>query len=312
MYNLQKRDDIINIFTKTADTRLEVAKMYGSISESMVKDDASMVKFLVKKAFEAVAASIPTELDVADVAIYINMSGDGNMIRVIDIALRNKYSSNYEFKFKGQVIYTEDGDVFDSVANFLKCSYIELISDAVINANLEEINAKFAQITEEAGNTFAVKVVSPLVGEGKKIVSITDDEVVFVADETRVLSMDDIVIFCEPTEILSAEVIEGVYKNTVATFAQAQTTAQFVGLHEPTIGHICDISKLVKAISLIKKVYSKNAEKLGRSKKDTVAYFMKDGVYSVVSITADGKDVILKPFNVDTLEVVDYDVVANI
>lgn len=312
MYNVAQKNEIVNSFTSVADANLKVARMFGSISDCMKKDDASMAKFLIKKAVDSVIAAVPEELSVSDVAVYINQNGDDAMIRTIDVVLRNKYSSDYEFKFKGQLVYSENYDVYDVLADFLKCSYIELITDALINKNLEEVNAKFAEIGKEAGNTFSVKVVSPLAGEGKKIAKITDKEVVFVADETRILEMDDILIFCEPNEVLSEEVIKQGYDNTVALFAQAQTTVQFVGVHEPVVGYICDISKLVKATTLIKKVYSKNAKKLGNSKKDALAYYNENGVFAVVSATEDGKEVVLQPFNTETLEVVDYDVLANI
>ena len=312
MYNVAKKNEIVNSFTSVADANLKVARMFGSISDCMKKDDASMAKFLIKKAVDSVIAAVPEELGVSDVAVYINQNGDDAMIRTIDVVLRNKYSSDYEFKFKGQLVYSENYDVYDVLADFLKCSYIELITDALINKNLEEVNAKFAEIGKEAGNTFSVKEVSPLAGEGKKIAKITDKEVVFVADETRILEMDDILIFCEPNEVLSEEVIKQGYDNTVALFAQAQTTVQFVGVHEPVVGYICDISKLVKATTLIKKVYSKNAKKLGNSKKDALAYYNENDVFAVVSATEDGKEVVLQPFNTETLEVVDYDVLANI
>lgn len=311
MYNLKMRDEFVKNFFAGADANYELVCSYGSVAESMKNDDPDMVRYLINKFKVALSSLVPAELDVPEVSVYTNMNGDDNCIKTIDLTLRNKNSSSVEFKFKKQVVYSED--VFDIIAGFLKMSWAELITDAMIRANLEEVNAMFAKIGEEAGNSFKVKVVSPLGRYGHKVAEISDDEIIYVADETRILDMDDILIFCEPNENLPQEAIDAGYKDTVARFAKAQTTPQFVGVHEPTVGYICDISKLVKPLTIIKKVYSKNALKLKKDvNKDIKAYFNNGEVFSVVSATPEGRDVVLKPFNIDTLEVVDFDVLAAI
>lgn len=310
MYNVEMKDRIINNFTALADANLEVAKTYGSIVDNMKADNVSVVKHLVKRVVEVVAMAVPEDIDVAGTSIFINLRGSEDMITTIEVTIKNKYSSKREFKFKKNIVYSES--VFEVLADFAKCTYIELISDALINKNLEILNAKLEEICKEAGNTFKVKVISPVGGDGRKVVKITDDEIVFVADETRILNMNDILLFCEPTEFISEDVIktEG-FNKEVAIFASAQTTPQFLEAHDPLIGHICDISKLIKPITLIKKVYSKNVKKL-RGNKESMAYFMEGDVFAVVHASEEGKEVALQPFNVHNLEVVDYDVLANI
>lgn len=309
MYNVAKKDEFLKQFIINADANLELVKTYGSLAGSMRKDDADMVKYLIKEATRVVASSVPDGLDVPDVAVYTSQSGDENSINVVDLVLRNKHSSGYEFRFKKQLVVSDD--VFEVLSDFIKCSWVELISDALIRANLEVVNDKLAEIGKEAGNNFVVKIVSPMGRDGRKVIKITDEEIVFVADESRILNMDDILIFNEPNEFLSEEVIKKGYTDTVALFAKAQTTPQFLGVHEPLVGYICDISKMVKPSTLIKKVYSKNVAKL-RSDKESLAYFNDGKVFSVLSVNSDGKEVVLKPFNIDTLEVEDYDVLKAI
>lgn len=309
MYNVERKNELLSNFIESADESLKVAGMFGNVQEAMNASDAAKVKFLIKKVTDAVAGVVPKGITLAETSLYVNQSEYDGVIKLVDVTIRNKYSSDYKFKFKKQLVLSDDVDA--ELHDFLKCAYSELITDALINANLEEVNAKLAEISEAAGNTFKVKIVSSIVGAGKKIAGITDDEVVFVADDSRILAMDDILVFCEPTELISEEQIKEGFDAAVSRFAQAQTTAQFVGLHEPLVGYICDISKLVKAITLIKKVYSKNVKKL-RSDKDTLAYYLEDGVFSVISVNADGKEVVLQPINTETLEVVDVDVLANI
>lgn len=309
MYNVAMKDKLVDQFIASADANFELVKSYGSLAESMKKNDADMVKYIIEKATAAMKSSVPEGLDVPAVAVYTSQSGNDDSISIIDLTLRNKYSSEHQFKFKKSIVYREN--VFEVFADFLKLVWIELITDALINANLEKVNAKLAEIGKEAGNNFTVKIISPINAEGRKIAKITDEEIVFVADESRILNMDDILIFCEPNEFLSEEAIKEGYTSTVALFAQAQTPVQFLAVHEPLVGYICSISKMIKPMTLIKKVYSKNVQKL-RSDKETLAYFNNGKVFSVVSVNPDGKDVALKPFDVETLEVVDFDVLAAI
>ena len=305
MYNIKSKDQIVNEFIANVDANLEIVKAYGSVAESMRNDDAAMVKYLITETDKIMVASIPDGIKIPDVSVYTAMNGDDNMIRVIDLILRNKYSSNYEFKMKNRIVYSED--VFDVLVDFLKCSYIELIIDTLVRRNLEVVNSKLAEIGEKAGNDFIVKVVSPLSNKGKKIVKITDKEVVFVADEERVLNLDDILVFCQPTEFLTEETIQKGFDDEVSRFAEAQTSVQFIGVHDPLVAYICDVSKLVKPFTLIKKVYSKNIDKV-KGSKETYAYYNKDGVFAVIFVSEDGKEVALRPFNTETLELVDVDV----
>lgn len=309
MYNVNQKTEIVNTFTENADDNIKQIQMLGSLKESMEIDDAEMAKLLINKLADAIRAAVPEGIDVPDVTLYTSMSGTDSVIRVIDLIVRNKYSSTYEFKFKKQFVLCDT--VFEDIADFLKCSYVELVTDVLVNANLDVVNSKLEEICKEAKNDFKVAIVSPLSHKGKKIVSITDKEVTFVADEERVLDLDDILVFCEPSELVTEEMIAKALEDEVALYAQAQTTPQFVGVHDPLVEYICGISKLVKPFTLIKKVYSKNVAKL-RGNKETLAYWHEGELYSVLSVNADGKEVVLKPFSTNTLEVADVDVLAKI
>lgn len=309
MFNIQMKNELVDEFVSNVDRNLSIVKAYGSLAESMKQDDAGMVKYLIKETNRIMVASIPDNIEIPSVSVYTSMNGDDNMIRVIDLILRNKYSSDYEFKMKSRVVYSED--IFEVVVDFLKCSYIELIIDTLVNKNLEIVNTKLAEIGQKAENDFTVKVVTPLSNKGKKVVKLTDNEVVFVADEERVLSLEDILVFCEPTEFITEEKIQQGFDEEVARFAEAQTTPQFIGVHDPLVDYICGISKLVKPFTLIKKIYSKNIDKV-KGYKETDAYFLKDGVYSVISVSEEGREVALQPFDIETLEVVDLDVLNEI
>ena len=158
MFNIQMKNELVDEFVSNVDRNLSIVKAYGSLEESMKQDDAGMVKYLIKETNRIMVASIPGNIEIPSVSVYTSMNGDANMIRVIDLILRNKYSSDYEFKMKSRVVYSED--VFEVIVDFLKCSYIELIIDTLVNKNLEVVNTKLAEIGQKAENNFTVKVVT--------------------------------------------------------------------------------------------------------------------------------------------------------
>ena len=310
MFNVEMKKEFVEKFIENVDLSAELVKSYGDLHQLMLKDDSAMVRYIVKELKKVVEGVVPAELDVPKVSIYINMSGTEDSISLLDVSLRNKYSSNIEFKFTEHIVCSENA--FSALVDFFKVSWIELINDAMIRANLEELNAKLESICKDAGNEFVVKFVSPMGRSGKKVVSITDDEIVFVVDESRAYEIDDLVIFATPEGDITEEFIASEYEARVASFAKAQTAPQVLEVRDALICHFSGISKLVKPFTIIKKVYSKNVTKVTNTKKSTLAYFNNGEVFSVVSVTPEGKDVILKPFKIDTLEVADFDVLAAI
>lgn len=308
MYNNQKRNELVEQFIENVNLNVRYLKEFCDLHGAMKRGDSTSVKNLIGETARVFSAAVPEEVDIPEVSVFSTMSGDEG-ISLINLALRNRYSSEYTFKIKNQFVISED--VFEVFLDFFKCSYTELINYTLVRDNLVKVNAKLKEIITAAGNTFKVTIVPPLGNEGKKIIKITDDEIVYVADEDKALALDDILVFSEPSELVTEDIIKQGFEGEVANFAQAQTTPQFIGVSDPLIGYICDISKLVKPYTLIKKVYSKNVKRL-RSNKETFAYYLEDKVFAVVLVNEDGKEVALKPFNIDTLEVVDVDVLANI
>lgn len=308
MYNIERKNQLVKEFCDNVDLNMDYLKCYCNLDVAVKNGDVEMVKNFMNEVSRVMLSSVPEEVEVPGVTVYPLFSGE-DAITLIDVTLRNKYSAEYAFKIKRQIVVSDD--IFEMLIDFFKCGYVELLTDAIVRENLVVVNAKLDEIAKEAGNTFKVEIVSPMTNDGKKLAFISDEKVVYVAEEERVLSMDDILVFAEPSEFVTEDMITEGMKREVAAFAQAQTTPQFVGVHEPLVEHICGLNSLTKAFTLIKKVNSKNVMKL-RGSKETLAFFSKDKVYSVLSVTTEGKEVILKPFNVDTLEVVDMDVLKEI
>ena len=309
MFNAKSKDAIISSFKEESTKMFDSAKGNYKLQEFMKDSDVDGVREIVKKIQSLMIGNIPEGVGIPKVSLYITPTGDDE-INFINLKITNRIKSEKTFSFA--VAITKDKAV-EKVFDFMQSVYEVLILDELIDINLTKVNDVLAQAVTEAGVDYAVKVVSPLGNEGKKIASMADDEIVFVADEERAFSLDDIIVLLdEPTEILTEEVIENHYQSIVEEMSTAQTPEQLVGIHGGVlVAYVCDISKRVKPITLIKKVCNKNVFKL-HGNKDTMAYYLKDDVFALVVRRDDDFEVILSPFDVNTLHKVDVDVLKTI
>ena len=312
MFNAEKKTILIEEFKRNAQELFNSVKSDCDLKTAMLNGDVDDVRGIVKRCQSIMVANIPEGVDVPKTSLYTSpttAAGDDS-ISLVNITISNKISADKVFKYSTTV--TREGAI-DKVLDFMMGVYITLIVDKLVSKNLERVNDVIAQAVAESGITYGVKIVSSLGNEGKKIARISDDEVVFVADESRVFDLDKIIVLLEePTELITAEVIQQHYNDLVEEFANAQTPEQLVSNHGGVlVAHVCDISKRLKAMTLIKKVCTKNVTKV-HGDKDTVAYFADGDVFSLVAKRDGNFEVILAPFDVNTFRKVDYDVLKAI
>lgn len=312
MFNAEVKKNLIDEFKLNAGNLFNEVKDDCDLKAAMLNGDVDDVRGIVKRCQSIMVANIPDGVDVPKTSLYVSpttASGDDS-ISLVNITLSNKISADKVFKYATTV--TREGAI-DKVVDFMMGVYITLIIDKLVSKNLERVNDVIAQAVAESGITYGVKIVSSLGNDGKKIAHISDDEVVFVADESRVFDLDKIIVLLEEeTELISADVIQQHYNNLVEEFANAQTPEQLVKNHGGVlVAHVCDISKRLKAMTLIKKVCTKNVSKI-RGDKDTIAYFADGDVFALVAKRDGNFEVILAPFDVNTFRKVDYDVLKAI
>lgn len=310
MYKLTEKNELVENFLQSAKEAAESSKMFGDLKAEMTAGNADMAKYLIERLVKAVEDVLP-EVGVAGTSKHISFrTSEGTALNILAMSIKNVYSANESFSFKRELILSEN--IFEELIDYVRYAYAELVVDALVKVNLEVANEKFEEITKAAGNSFKVRFVTGLAEEnrGKTIAHITNEEVVYVADEDAALNLSEILVFADVTELITEDKIKQGFDMEVAAFAQAQTTPQMVAVHDPLVDYLAGVSKLVKAFTLIKKVYSKNVEKI-RGNKATEAYFKKDDAFAVIAVSEDGtREVILNPFNVKTMEAEDIDVLA--
>lgn len=310
MINAVVKNNYIKEFVSSANSMFDTLKANYDLSEAMVANNVDNVHTIVRKVQSIMLASIPDGLSVPKTSLYVSLVGRDDYISLVNVTFTNKLSDSRKFKYT--ISITKD-KASQKVFDFMISVYTTLITDELVNINLQKINDVLSQAVAESGLDYGVKIVSSLGNEGSKIASMSDDEIVFVADEDRVFSLDNvIVLFDEATEAVSEENIQKHFDSIVEELSTAQTPEQLVGIHGGAlISHVCDISKRLKAMTLIKKVCNKNATKL-RGDKDTKAYFADGDVFALVARREGAFEVILSPFDVNTLRKVDYDVLKAI
>lgn len=312
MLNTVKKDELLAQYAENIKICIERVQMCTSLESAIEAGNVKGAKYALEQVLNAFVVAVPQGYELPKVTMYNTFSENENgNIAIVGITLSNNYRSDYKFSFKET--FPVRGNIEETLISYMGSVFETLFIDVLAKENVALVNEVMEEVTSKAELEYKVSFVTSMTYEGKKIASISNDEVVFVADSDRIFRIDEFMLFAELSEerAVTEEKKADAMEKTVAKFAQAQTTVEFVDLHEVNVGFIANIGKMVKAFTLIKKTVSKNITHL-RGNKDTLAYYRDGDTYAILSVTEDGKAVILNPFNVNTLEPVDIDVLKEI
>lgn len=311
MYNLQDKNNFISTFAETVMENKKRNLANLDLIGFMKQDKVDLVRSSIEKIQANIISAIPTELSIPKVSLYITPTGTEEEITVISVTVTNKLKSNKKFKYTCKATQV---DPITTLVEFFLGIYETLVVDEMKEANLVKVNEVIKEAVENAGLNYEVSITTDLGNKGKKISYLGDDAIVFVCDEERIFETDDILVLQEVQEdgLITEEHIEKAKAQLVEDFGKAQTPEQLIQLHGGVIaGYFCDISKHVKPMTLVKKVYNKNVLKV-TGNKDTYAYFMQDNVFAVVAKREGEFEVVLSPFDIETFRKVDFDVLGAI
>lgn len=311
MYTKSTRDELLREFKQKADEGFATLKVYLGISKAMKDGDASAVREGINQLKNLLISVIPDGIAVPKAYLYTSsMSSDGDAISMVTITVSNRTNDPKEFRFSTTIL---GADAEQKAYAFLRSVYETLVEDEMAQANINHVNDVLGQAVAEAGLDYTIRIVTPLGNNGKKIAYLADDEVVFVADSARLFDIDDMIIFMTaPNEIISEERIQETYSKLVDALAKAQTPVQLINMHGgDLISLLCDISKRIKPMTIVSKIYPKNIMSI-RGDKDGIGYYNKDGVFAVVARNGGSLELVLKPFYAQTMEPADYDVLSAV
>lgn len=310
MFNQATKNEILEVFETASRDMVAENCSDVDIARYMEEGNVDLLKRGIFKVQNNIIASVPEGIPDPKMSLYITPVGK-NSIDVVTISASNRYDSNKKFKFKHMI--TKKNATADGVADIFKDIYRNLIMEYMINENLELFNDVLKGIVADAGVGYSVKVVSPLGNEGKKVASLSDEEVTFVVDAHRIFEIDDFVLLAEPSEDIPEEQIASVRHAEAEAIAACQTTEQLVEKHGGiTISYLADINKQVKTMTLIRKVCTRGITKV-KGNKEVTGYWEEGDTYALVVKREDGHyDIVLSPFDTKTLRKVDVDVISKL
>lgn len=308
MVNVERKNELINAFQDCAKQNFETTCSNLEMEEFMREKEVALVKECVTKIKNNVLAAIPEGVAIPRISIYQTLSGQDE-VEVLAITVTNCLNSEKQFKFKFTVVQNK---VTTRVRDFFIMVYTELLKDALIEQNLEKVNELLEVAVKEANLNYSVKIVTPMNNEGKKIAMMTDNEIQFVADEDRVFELDDILVLQEEGDLITKEMLEDAFKHEVECLEVAHTPEQLVAVYGGSlVTYICDISTLVRPITMIKKITNKNVMNY-KGNKDAILYYLSDNVFALFAKRDGNLEQILSPFDTNTLRKVDKDILGNI
>lgn len=311
MINLETRNELLEQFKARANERLVENCQDVDFKKYFADADLYMVKNGIKKIKDNVYGALPLGYALEKTFMYVTATGDANSaMSVVNISISTSGKSAEDFKFKTAV--TADS-TYAVVVDYMIEVYSVLLLDAMEKVNLKKVNEVLAEIAEKAGVDYSVSVVSSTDRAGRKINYMSDDTLELVADEDMVFQLDDLVVMKDVDGVIVTEDLkEQVMQQEIDAMKLAQTPEQYMKAKAGFLaGYVADVRKQVKPLTYIKKITSKNVRS-GRGKKDCLMYFFEDGVFALVEQKDEQLNVVLSPFNVETYEKVDVDVLAKI
>ena len=312
MYNLKEKEEIISAFANNARSNAKENLADLDILRFMKSGDIDLIRESVNKIKATVDMSIPGTIGIPKYSLYVSATGSqGTEISLISISITQRIKSDKKFRFKATA--TAENTV-NTILDFLIAVYTELIVDELAEENVKVVNELLKEVTTEAGLSYEVAVVTSLGNEDKVIAYLGDDLVQFVANESRIFDLDDILALQDVSEIITEEHILKAKQDLVDEFATIQTPEQLVQAHGGALlGYVCDINKRVKPLNLIKSVSNRNVLNV-TGIKDCLTYYYNEeqGIFSIVAKRGNGYEVVLSPFDVETFRKVDFNVIAEI
>lgn len=309
MISKTKKNSIVEAIQNAMEERKEANLKDLALEQFMADNDIDLVKKAINKINANVVASLPEGIPVPGTNFYITGSGSGNEITVVNMTVKSKVKAAKSFKYAKSFV---SDDIVDTIADFLTAVYVELVVDYLAELNLAEVNELLEDAAKQVELPYKVSFTSAIGGTNKKIAEISDEEVIFYADDERVFELEDLLALKEPDDIITEDEIADAKLQVMKSLEGAQTPEQLVEARGGIfVGHIANINKNMKPAIMIKKVCNLNAENINTD-KDLTAYYLKDNVFALVAQRDGQLEVLLSPFDLDTFHKVDVDVLAEI
>ena len=298
----------INKFLEVRATEID------SLKGKSVSEQASIVANIVLGVEAQVVAPMVNGVSLPAHLTNISVADNGTDATEVIISSRSKLKA--VTKYRKDTVVAVDSNFIKNAGSAIIDALFELFYIEVANENIEALNAKVEGICKdnEIPYTFAFALEPD---NSAMVLSISDEKIVFNASNSAALDIPKMPLFAGGDEYYDL-IGKEAEKSLIDSLKVTQTTTQLIKAKISVIDTITDVATKKRAVKLIRQAYHRQAKNLD-SVKAGIGYFNEEvtiagnpvEIFALVEKAEDGsKKVILKPFDVKTNLVVDYDVIA--
>lgn len=265
-------------------------------------NDAIGISALLSRYNSAALASLPKDAVRLPSREQFNFSKDASgallpvTIKIVTKGAEVKFSAVHTLTSKSSL---------QTIQNFFEDAYVALLEVSSQQGNIDALNRLLAELSEGVDFT-------PRFAIGNRVIQeISDGEVVFSINPERVYDLDRLILFQEPSEILSEETIERKYQEEIEAIEAAGTTVGLVESPSDLIKYFM-LPHRRKTVALLREA---NTMKLERAKKISTPRsfgYETEDLYAVINHDDGTYSVVLSPINKETLERVDVDIISEL
>lgn len=238
--------------------------------------------------------------------------GEGTMTSVV-VTIKSKLKDPIKYKKVVDLDVQSESFVSDFVTAFTKSAF-EMFYRHEVEDNLSEINELIEKLCAE--NSIPYTFGFTVSDSSAYVTEITDDKVIFNASLESALDVSKLGLFCTGDSYYDF-VREQQTDKLINDLKAVPTTVQLIKARIDLIETLVGFKTKKRADSLIRKSYHKQAKYFNKVRAGLgyVEKELADGtqIFAILEKSEGGEiSVALSPFDVKTMAVVDYDVVADI
>ena len=289
------------------------AKSKKSLADFLNADDESVLdaaQVLIDRVDATMRTVSVDNVYFTDFTERYSMDSANNVIITISTRIRHEFRYKRVFTIaRNENFVIELGKAFaDTLYN------LYLITSAKVNA--ADANKQLAEALVDCPFKFSFDVDFTT---DAVVLGITDDSVVYNLTVEQGLKVGDLPLFKDSTSF-DAFTRDYYIQTIIEGFAGVQTPVQLLKAKLRLFVDIYDAPFRRRADKMIRMSYHRKAENLDKV-REGVGYLSKKvningedvEIFALVGKAADGElSVVLSPFNIKTLDTVDYDVIADV
>lgn len=298
-------------------TKAILDRMIGvsNLAAEMEDENSREIRRTIKYMIDNCGRCMPQDLDVDKMRMKtaLTLLGDNHVLK---LTLLNSLDAKNTFQ---SVRVFSDRHTYADIAEFIIDYHVELLIATAMQKNIDQVNELLAQKCAECGKDFVIEYIVPMFAKSNKpIAYISDKKIVLLANTENVFKYGDTYILFDDEEAselmkeqaqkfgnLEAERLVAdiaAMDSTINVVKSKNSFLQYLG--QPVTSRVCTLIRDSVPIAIDNKRSVKRAT-------DAYWHNKEDKVFAILHRDEEGQlSLVLSPFNTETLQPVDVDVLA--